>query len=299
MRRQALGEFLRARRARLSPADAGLVNYGGRRRVPGLRREEIAQLAGVSVAYYTRLEQGQSRNASDAVLDALAGALRLTDAERGHLHSLARTESRPSRPPRRPRPEQLRPAVRLMVESLGDAPALVYGRRTDVLAWNRPAHALLAAHIDLDAPERPATRPNLSRLVFLDPHTRELYADWRRKSRDAVAHLRLTAGRHPDDLLLTELIGELTVKSSEFAALWHAHPVRLCSHHVRTYHHPLVGTLTLNDETLWLPEDEDQRLTVFTADPGSPSADALRLLADMSTDEIRPSPVRHTRAARP
>ncbi|TDC22267.1 XRE family transcriptional regulator [Streptomyces sp. 8K308] len=280
-----LGEFLRSRRARLSPEDAGLVNYGGRRRVPGLRREELAQLAGVSVAYYTRLEQGQSQQASGPVLEALARALKLNDAERAHLHSLARWEP-PSR--RRARPERLRPGVRLVIESVGTVPALVYGRRTDVLAWNRMGHALLGSHLDFGAPDDPAKRPNLARMVFLDPHLRELYPDWKAKARDAVADLRVTASRYQDDPQLTELIGELTMKSPEFAALWNAHPVRTCAHHQRTYQHPLVGRMVLGDETMRLPDDEGQRFAVFTAEPGSPSEAALRLLADLVAEESQP-----------
>ncbi|MFJ8312076.1 MULTISPECIES: helix-turn-helix transcriptional regulator [unclassified Streptomyces] len=278
--RSELGTFLRSRRARLRPEDVGLVDYGGRRRVPGLRREELAQLAGVSVGYYTRLEQGQSPNASDAVLDAIARVLQLNDAERTHLHSLARNKPRTRR---RPRPEQVRRGVQLMVESLGDAPALVLGRTGDVLCWNRMAHALLAAHMDYDAPVQSADqrRPNVARLTFLDPHTRELYADWREKARDTVADLRLTAARYPDDPRFAELIGELTLHSPDFASMWAAHAVRPCAQFTRQFRHPLVGTLTLTNELLELPHDEGQRVAVFNAEPGSPSDAALRLLAEV------------------
>jgi transcriptional regulator with XRE-family HTH domain len=191
---QELGEFLRSRRARLRPEDVGVTTYGGRRRVPGLRREELAQLAGVSVAYYTRLEQGQSPNASDAVLEAIAQVLALDEDEWAHLHRLARPEPRRRR---RPRPERLRPEVRRMIDSFGDVPALVLGRRCDVLAWNPMAHALIAGHLAADAPVTPEDRPNAARLVFLDPHTRELYADWRRKCRDTVADLRRLTALYP------------------------------------------------------------------------------------------------------
>ncbi|MER6141030.1 helix-turn-helix transcriptional regulator [Streptomyces sparsogenes] len=278
--REELGEFLRSRRARLRPQDAGLPSYGGRRRVPGLRREELAQLAGVSAGYYTRLEQGQSPNASDAVLDAVARVLRLDEAERAHLYSLAR----PKPPVRRraARPERVRPGVRVMIESFGGVPALVMGRFCDVLAWNRTAHALLAGHLDFDAPDRPAERPNIARLMFLDPHTRELYADWPRKARSTVADLRLLAGRYPGDPALTGLIGELTVGSEEFARLWAAHAVGDCGTATRVYRHPLVGTMTLMCELLTLPEDEGQRVAVMNAEPGSPSEEALRLLADLT-----------------
>ncbi|MFC7328108.1 helix-turn-helix domain-containing protein [Marinactinospora rubrisoli] len=283
-----LGEFLRSRRARLRPADVGLVDYGGRRRVPGLRREELARLAGVSVGYYTRLEQGQSPNASDAVLDAIARVLRLDDTERSHLYALARPAVAASR--RGTRPERLRSEVGVLVESLGAVPALVLGRRADVLAWNRMAHALLAGHLDFTAPRRPAGRPNWARMFFLEPHVRDLFTDWERKARDTVADLRLIAGRHPHDTRLAALVGELTTRSADFAALWAAHPVRGCAHHTRTYRHPVVGRLTLTDELLQLPDDEGQRLVVFSAEPGSASEAALRLLGGLAAGSAESDP---------
>ncbi|MGC0415682.1 helix-turn-helix transcriptional regulator [Embleya sp. AB8] len=281
-----LGEFLRSRRARLRPEDAGLPTFGGRRRVPGLRREELAQLAGVSAGYYTRLEQGQSPNASDAVLDAVARVLRLDDAERAHLYTLARPKPKARR--RAARPEQLPPGVRVMIDSFGDVPALVMGRFLDVLCWNPMAHALLAGHLDFDAPNRPAERPNIARMMFLDPHMRELYPDWSYKARSTVADLRLIAGRRPQAPGLTGLIGELTVGSQEFAKLWAAHTVGDCGPDARAYHHPLVGEMTLLTQLLTLAKDEDQRVAVFNAEPGSPSEAALHLLADLVAGESRP-----------
>lgn len=275
-----LGEFLRSRRARLQPEDAGLPTFGGRRRVPGLRREELAQLAGVSAGYYTRLEQGQSPNASDAVLDAVARVLRLDEAESAHLYALARPKAKTRR--RTPRPERVRPGVRLMIDSFGDVPALVMGRFLDVLAWNPMAHALLAGHLDFHAPDRPGDRPNIARLLFLDPHLRELYGDWLRKARATVADLRLIAGRHPGAPGLTALVGELTVGSPEFAKLWAAHAVGDCGTDTRVYHHPVVGTMAIVAEFMALPYDEGQRVAVFNAEPGSSSAAALRLLADLT-----------------
>ncbi|WP_433716270.1 helix-turn-helix transcriptional regulator [Nocardia sp. CA-084685] len=275
-----LGEFLRSRRARLQPDDAGLPTYGGRRRVPGLRREELAQLAGVSAGYYTRLEQGQSPNASDAVLDAVARVLGLDEAERAHLYSLARPKPKTRR--RTLEPEQVRPGVRLMIESFGDVPALVMGRFVDVLAWNPMAHALLAGHLDFDAPNRPGDRPNIARMVFLDPHTRELYDDWPRKTRSTVADLRLIAGQHPDAPALSNLIGELSLGSPEFAKLWAAHTVGDCGGPTRTYHHPTVGTIALMTEFMTLPNDKGQRVAVFNAEPDSPSEAALRILSDLT-----------------
>ncbi|MFG2139653.1 helix-turn-helix domain-containing protein [Streptomyces sp. NPDC048650] len=283
-RTSELGEFLRTRRARLSPGDAGAVGHGGRRRVPGLRREELAQLAGISVGYYTRLEQGISANASDAVLDALARVLRLTDTERTHLYGLAH----PGRgaEPGPERTERLRPSVRRMIGALGEAPAVVLGRFLDVLAWNRAGHALLASHLPFTAPDGEDGeggdggdgRPNVVRMVFLDPRYRALYADLDDKLRDTVGGLRLIAGRWPDAPRLRALIAELTAHSAQFAELWAGHPVRTCATHTREYRHPAVGALTLTDEGLMLPDDAGQRVVIFHAAPGSPSAGALRLL---------------------
>ncbi|MFB6940166.1 helix-turn-helix transcriptional regulator [Streptomyces sp. NPDC060286] len=272
-----LGAFLRSRRSQLQPRDVGLNPVGARRQVPGLRREELAQLAGVSVAYYIRLEQGQSHHASDGVLDALARALRLDDIETAHLHNLAK----PDRAHRHePHPERLRSQLRSMLDSFGTVPAYIVGRRTDILAWNRQAHALLAAHLCYDAPRGSVeSRPNLTRLLFLDPHQRELYPDWNRRASDAVAALRRSAGRFPDDRDLLSLIGELATVSEEFADLWAMHPVGECGSTAERFHHPLIGSLTLDEEVMHLPTDTGQRLVVLNAAPNSPSAAALQLLA--------------------
>lgn len=278
-----LGEFLRSRRARLSPEDVGLPTFGGRRRVPGLRREELAQLAGVSVAYYTRLEQGQSTNASDGVLDAIARALRLTEQEITHLRLLAR----PGRTVRRTvKNETVRASVKQMLDGFDNLPALVIGRRTDVLAWNRLAHLFLASHLDWDSPSAPSERPNMVRMVFLDPNYAGLYVDWKAKAKEAVAYLRLAVGKYPDDPKLEQLVGELSVKSPDFASLWSNYSVQDCGFSTREYHHPLVGKVTIHQETMQLPE-AGQRLIVLHTDPGSPSQAALQLLQTLS---IRPDP---------
>lgn len=273
----ALGDFLRTRRARLQPEDVGLVSYGARRRVPGLRREELAQLAGVSVAYYTRLEQGQSHNASEGVLDALARALRLTADERAHLRQLAR----PTPGRRRPavRPDTARPGVRQLLAAVPGVPAVALGPRFEVLAWNRLGHALLAGHLDFDGPARPQDRPNTQRLLFLDPHTRELYPEREEETRRAVSALRVAAGQRPDDQQLAELIGELSMKSTEFSALWSRHSVSNCTFGTKHFHHPLVGELTLDFEMLQTPDGSGQAVLMYTAADGSPSEAALRLLA--------------------
>jgi transcriptional regulator with XRE-family HTH domain len=191
-----LGDFLQARRSQLHPEDAGVPIYGERRRVPGLRREELALLAGVSASYCTRLEQGHSPSASAEVLDALAGALRPNESERRYLHDLTRVNRQRSRG-RRPAPERVTPATRQLLDVLGDVPALVLGRRTDVPAWNRLGHALFAGHLAPSAPQTPAQRPNMARLMFLDCHFRELYADWPGKARAASRPGSASGGRSP------------------------------------------------------------------------------------------------------
>ncbi|MEU8648067.1 helix-turn-helix transcriptional regulator [Streptomyces sp. NPDC048674] len=270
-----LGDFLRTRRAQLRPEDVGVPTYGERRRVPGLRREELALLAGVSVSYYTRLEQGQSQSASPEVLDAIARALRLDESEVRHLRHLARADRR--RPRGRSAPERVTEAMRQLLDALGDVPAIVLGRRSDVLAWNRPGHALFAGHLAPRAPESAAGRPNMARLVFLDAHTRGLYADWPDKARAVVGNLRLVAGRHPDDGALHALVGELSAKSPEFASMWADHRVRACSVAAYAMRHPLVGALTVTQQTLG--DGPGPGIVVATTASGSSSRAALTLLA--------------------
>jgi len=281
-----LGDFLHTRRSQVRPGDVGLATYGDPRRVPGLRREELARLAGVSVSYYTRLEQGHSLNASPEILDAIAGALHLDDAERRHLHDLAVAPKRKGGP-RRPPPERLGAATGQLLAALGDVPALVLGRRTDVLAWNRAGHALFAGHLDPESPGRPAGRPNMAKLVFLDAHTRALYADWPAKAKAVVGNLRLAAGRYPDDALLATLLGELSMHSGEFASLWSDHRVKACDVAVYEMCHPLVGALTLTQQTLQLGQAHGQHVVVATAEAGSASQTVLALLAH-ATDPARP-----------
>lgn len=271
-----LGEFLRSRRAAVTPEAVGLATWGSRR-VPGLRREELAQLAGVSINYYTRLEQGQSANASDAVIDAIASALQLDEAERTHLRALARPA--PRRPARLPRAETPSPGALRLLAAMSDVPAMLLGRRADILGWNTLGHALLAGHLDPAAPRSATTRPNQLRLLFLDPHTRELYRDWAEEAAMAVASLRFQATGQQDERRLAELIGELSLRSAEFARLWTRQDVRLCSSGTRRLHHPVVGNVDLRFEALHLPDTAGQRLLTHTAEPGSSSAAALALLA--------------------
>lgn len=266
-----------ARRARLSPDDVGLPRYGERRRVPGLRREELAMLAGVSAGYYTRLEQGQSLNASAEVLDAIAAALHLNPAEREHLHVLSTTmghRNRGATPPE----EHASADLRILLSAMGQVPAVVVGRRNDVLAWNRAGHALLAGHLEPAAPDDPDTRPNLSRLVFLDAHTRALYRDWPAKARAVVGNLSILTARNPDDGPLAALVGELAIHSPEFAALWAEHTVEPCSRDVYELAHPVVGNLTVTQQTFHVPQEPHQSLVAFTVEPGSASSTALTVL---------------------
>ncbi|MFI9028088.1 helix-turn-helix domain-containing protein [Streptomyces sp. NPDC053560] len=286
MELESLGAYLKNRRDRVTPADVGLRTYGTTRRVPGLRREELAQLAGVSAGYYTRLEQGQSCTASQQVLDALAGVLQLDAVETTHLHNLARraTTSRLVRP----RPEKPHRRVLALLASLGEAtPAVVLGRRGDVLAWNRTGHALVAEHTDFDAPQDPARRPSVPRMFFLDALTRDLYSNWAELARIHVAYLRLTAGRHPTDARLAELIGELAMRSPDFAKLWAKGDVADCTVGTMRLQHPTVGGVDI-DYQVWLqPESPDHRLEVYTPNDTT-SADALRLLAGQVADRHRP-----------
>lgn len=271
-----LGEFLRLRRAALQPEDIGVVGYGIRR-VPGLRREELAMVAGVSATYYTRLEQGLSVNASDSVIDSIAAALQLTADERAHLFDLAR----PKRSTRRRtgvKPDQARPGILRLLDSLASTPAVVIGRRSEVLGWNSLGHRLVAGHLDVDSPTRPHDRPNSTRMVFLDPHTRELYGRWHEEAERAVSSLRVLAAKSPDDPELVALVGELSLKSPEFGRLWAKHPVAACVSGVKHFHHPEVGDFELAFEVLTPPDESMHRLLVFTPEPGSAAEQAILLL---------------------
>ncbi|MEE1808356.1 helix-turn-helix transcriptional regulator [Streptomyces sp. BE133] len=265
-----LGDFLRSRRARIQPEDVGLNAYGGRRRVPGLRREEVAQLAGVSVDYYIRLEQGRGPSVSDAVLDAIARVLQLDETEHTYLRTVARPRPRASAPAAT---QRVRPGLRLLLDTLGGAPAFILGRRMDVLAWNALGDAVVGY-----SRMRPAEL-NIPRQVFLDPATRELYPEWAAVAAETVAHLRLDAGLHPDDKQLATLVGELSMKSEDFRRLWADHRVKAKTYGVKRIDHPVAGELTLPYETLGLPGDPGQSLVVYTSEPGSETAERIALLA--------------------
>ena len=282
-RKQEIREFLISRRAKISPERAGIPSYGELRRVPGLRREEVAQLAGVSTDYYTRLERGSLRGVSDAVLGAVASALQLDDAERAHLMDLVRAVTTPSlRVPRRPPQQRVRPGVLRLLDGMTGVVALVQNGRSDVLAANLLGRALYAEVFNSAAqpgPDAPGRLPNQARYLFLDPHAGDLYPDWRGIAATTVAMLRLEAGRNPHDRALNELVGELTTRSGQFAALWAGHDVRIHTAGTKRFHHPVAGDLSLQYETLTLPGDEGQTLFTFTAEPGSASENALAFLA--------------------
>jgi transcriptional regulator with XRE-family HTH domain len=269
-------DFLTTRRARLTPEQAGLPAYGTTRRVPGLRREEAAMLAGVSVDYYTRLERGNLTGVSDSVLDALVRALHLNEAERDHLYDLARqaNTSPRARATRRRTTPDVRPAVQQLLDAMTSAPAYVRNGRLDILGANHLARAVFAPVF-----QNPTGRPNLARFVFLDPASPDFYRDWEQLAEDVVALLRTEAGRDPYDKDLTDLIGELSTRSDRFRTWWAAHDVRLHRSGAKRLRHPLVGDITLTYESMDLTADQNLRLNAYSAEPGSPDQDALNLIA--------------------
>lgn len=280
--RAASREFLASRRARITPEQAGLPAYGGNRRVKGLRREEVAMLAGMSIDYYVRLERGNLAGASDTVLEGLARALQLDDAERAHLFDLARAaEPTPSRT-RKTAPATVPASVQLVLDAVNDAPAWVRNARHDMLAANRMARAL---HAPLLAdPRRPA---NSARFVYLDPASHDFFQDWERAADDIAAMLRSEAGRNPHDKLLIELIGELSTRSEDFRTRWAAHNVRFHRTGLKKFHHPVVGDLELTFEAMEFPAHPGLTLLVYVAPVGSPTADSLKLLASWAaTTEV-------------
>jgi transcriptional regulator with XRE-family HTH domain len=280
--RTEIRDFLSSRRAKITPEQAGLPAYGGRRRVPGLRREEVALLAGVSVDYYTRLERGDLKGASDSVLDAVASALRLDEPERAHLNNLAQAANNAQRVRRRrPLQEGLRPTIQRILDAMTGAPAYVRNGRRDILAANRLGYALYS-ELYLD-PARPV---NVARFVFLNPRARTFFLDWTSAANDMVAALRAEAGKNPYDRELSVLVGELSTRSEEFATRWAAQNVRFHRSGFKQIRHPIVGDLQLSYEAMDLPADPGLSLIVYSAEPGSTTEDALNLLASWTvTDE--------------
>jgi transcriptional regulator with XRE-family HTH domain len=280
--RAAIREFLASRRARITPEQAGLPAYGGNRRVKGLRREEVAMLAGMSIDYYVRLERGNLAGASDTVLEGLARALQLDDAERAHLFDLARAaEPTPARS-RKAAPATVPASVQLVLDAVNDAPAWVRNARHDMLAANRMARALYSPL--LADPRRPA---NSARFVYLDPASHDFFQDWERAADDIAAMLRSEAGRNPHDKLLIELIGELSTRSEDFRTRWAAHNVRFHRTGLKKLRHPVVGDLDLTFEAMEFPAHPGLTFLAYVAPVGSPTADSLKLLASWAaTTEV-------------
>ena len=283
-------DFLTSRRGRITPQDAGLTVFGPRR-VPGLRREEVATLAGLSVDYYNRLERGNLAGASDSVLDALADALRLDEAERAHLFDLARAGQPAPRARRRPGAQTVRASVQWMLDSMSSSAAFAENGRLDALGANQLGRALYPG-LFTDNRRQPG---NWARYVFLDPGSPAFYGDWERAAKDCVAILRSEAGRNPHDRELSDLVGQLATQSDEFRGLWAAHNVRLHTKGVKRFNHPIVGELELSFERLELAADPGLMIVVYTAEPGSRHADAFGLLASWAaTDgESRQRPAPH------
>ncbi|WP_439381319.1 helix-turn-helix transcriptional regulator [Amycolatopsis lexingtonensis] len=283
--RTEIKEFLSSRRARITPERAGLPVYGGNRRVKGLRREEVALLAGVSVDYYVRMERGNLTGASDGVLDALASALHLDEAEREHLFHLARQSRGPGGPRRRRPAVTVRPALQQVLDAITDAPAWICTSRYDVLAMNHLARALYSPV--LAAPRRPA---NTARFVYLDPEAaKTFFVDYDRIASDVAAKLRMEAGRDPHDEELIALVGELSTRSELFRRRWASQDVRLHRAGRKRLHHPVVGRLDLDVESMELPAEPGLLLNVYTAPAGTATADGLALLASWAAGQERPA----------
>ncbi|MGA5200678.1 helix-turn-helix transcriptional regulator [Streptomyces variegatus] len=277
MNQEEIRAFLKTRRDKITPEQAGLPVYGNRR-VPGLRRNEVAMLAGVSVEYYTRLERGNLSGVSDSVLDALAQALRLDDTERTHLYDLARMANvSPARVRRRPAQAAVRPGVLRIVEGMPGLPAFVQNNRFDVLVANPLAHALYS-----EMYADPTCDANTARFVFFSPAARRFYVDWERVARGAVGALRIEAGKNPYDRELSNLIGELSTRSDTFRVMWGAHDVHVFREGTKRFRHQVVGNLDLDHESMALPGDTGQSVVVYSAEAGTAAADGLKLLASWS-----------------
>lgn len=274
-------EFLTSRRARRSPQEAGLPDFGGRRRVPGLRREEVALLAGMSVEYYVRLERGNAKGVSEAVLEGVSRALNLDESERSHLYDLVRAANdgaQPRRSRRAGRPERVSASTQQLLDSMRDVPAIVQNAHLDLIATNALGRAVFSEMFM--QPQRPA---NFARFVFLEPRALSFYRDWQDAATQTVALLRSEAGRSPHDRALSDLVGELSVKNDTFRALWASHDVRRHSTGIKNITHPVVGELDLNYEAMSL--SSGLQLVAYSAAPASSTADALSVLASWSASQ--------------
>jgi transcriptional regulator with XRE-family HTH domain len=271
-------DFITSRRAKITPEEVGLTTYGARQ-VPGLRREEVATLAGISVDYYNRMERGNLAGVSEGVLEAVAGALRLNEAERAHLFDLARASGEQTAGRRRgPARRTVRPSVAWLIDAMTGAAAFVVNSRQDILAANPLGRAFYAPVFESRTPA------NMARFTYLDPRAKDFFADWNRTARECVAALRIQVGRDPFDRDLSDLVGELSTQCKEFAAAWATHNVRLHRTAEKKFHHPLVGELTLRYDRLAVTADPGLEIFAYVAEPGSRSAEAFNFLASFPAD---------------
>jgi transcriptional regulator with XRE-family HTH domain len=283
--RSDIREFLTSRRDRLTPQQAGLPDFGGRRRVKGLRREEVALLAGMSTEYYVRLERGNAAGVSEAVLNGISRALRLDEAEHAHLYALVRAANQGADPGRRRGPsraQRVQPHVHQLIDAMTNVPVFVQNGRLDAVATNRLGSALFSEMFV--SPQRPM---NAARFTFLDPRARTFYRDWEGNARQIVALLRAEAGRSPYDRILSDLVGELATRSDLFRTLWASHDVHEHRAGLKSVHHPVVGDLDLTFEAMDLSSDRGLQLLAFSTAPGSPSHDGLQLLASWAATNHR------------
>lgn len=278
-----ISEFLTSRRAKLTPADIGLPDFGGRRRVPGLRREEVALVAGVSSEYYKRLERGNALGVSEAVVDGISRALQLDEAEHAHLNDLIRAANAGVSPQRRrpSRKSQLTPSMQQTIDAMSTVPVFMQNGRLDAVAVNRLGRALFSEMLDNAGP--PA---NAARFIFLDPRAQTFYRDWDGQTRQIVAILRAEAGRSPYDRPLSDLVGELSTRSDLFRQLWGAHDVREHRTGLKNVHHPVVGDLDLTFQVMDLAADRGLQMIIFSAEPGSATQERLQLLANMAETAV-------------
>jgi transcriptional regulator with XRE-family HTH domain len=278
-----LSDFLSSRRARLTPAQAGIPDFGGRRRVPGLRREEVALLAGMSAEYFKRLERGHATGVSEAVLDGVSRALHLDAAEHTHLYALVRGANEGARPQRHriARRQSLTQGMQQTIDAMSTVPVFIQNGRLDFVAANRLGRALFS--VMLQTTRLPA---NAARFVFLDAQAQAFYADWESNTRQIVAILRAEAGRSPHDRQLSDLVGELSTRSDLFRKLWGSHDVREHRSGVKSVHHPIVGDLDLTYQGMDLASDRGLQMLVFSAERGSVSEERLQLLANWAQSEM-------------
>ncbi|NYH91104.1 helix-turn-helix domain-containing protein [Actinopolymorpha rutila] len=289
-------DFLATRRAKITPEQAGLQHYGGNRRVKGLRREEVAMLAGVSADYYTRLEKGNLTGVSDSVLDSVASALQLNEAERIYLFDLARAANAGAVRDRRAPATKIRPSLQLVLDSMTSTAAFVRNGRLDILGTNLLGRALYSPVFDSPTRPTPTAPPNIARFHFLDPNGPEFFPDLDASENTSVQLLRAEAGRAPHDKQLTDLIGELCTRSANFARRWAAHDVRHHRSGLKRFRHPVVGEIAVSFEAMELTADAGLTMTTYTAEPGSPDEERLRLLATWAATEIVPTQPRESSA---